>query len=169
MSRPLRSLMPFLWPALVLLALMPCVFVLHLAFNPAATESFFPIYLWLTPISAALYGWRHRWLWRLYQRAQGFATIENPRIVLHYEPELKRGENFEAFLQSCEKELDNLTQWFGSPLRGRLTVFLFAHWQDISAIFGPGYAGTALSGANAIVIPIDNRVPEMMRHELTHL
>lgn len=133
------------------------------------------LFVWLCPIAfgmaigAASLGWRRRWLWRFCRHVRRFATVENSRIVLHYEPELKRGEITSAFLQSCEKELDNLTRWSGSPLRGRVTVYLFSHWRDISAIYGPGYGGFAMSLANAIVLANDNRVPESMRHELAHL
>jgi hypothetical protein len=170
MSRPLRSLRPLLWPAFVLLALLQCVLILELLFSPdPLRESFIFLHVVFTALVAVPYGWRFRWLLRFCRHVQRFATIENPRIVLHYDPQLKRGENLSDLLQSCQKELDNLAGWFGSPLRGRLTVFLFTHWKDISAIFGPGYAGTALFQANAIVLANDNRVPEVLRHELTHL
>lgn len=169
MSRPLRSLRPFLWAAVVLLALQS-VFILGLLFSSdLLREGILSVYVSMAALLAGLFGWGFRWLWRFCRHVQRFATIENPRIVLHYDPQLKRGENLSDFLQSCDKELDNLAGWFGSPLRGRLTIFLFAHWKDISAIFGPGYAGTALFQANAIVVANDNRVPEVLRHELTHL
>jgi hypothetical protein len=123
----------------------------------------------VTAFLAALLGWPLRWLWRLCRRVRGFATAENSRIVLHYEPELSRREIISAVLQSCEEELDSLTRLFGSPLRSRVTVYLFSHWRDISVIRGPGIGGLAIPLANAVVIANDNRVPELMRHELAHL
>lgn len=117
----------------------------------------------------ALHRWQKGWLWRFCWHVRRFETVENPRIVLHYEPELEGRVPVSALLQSCEMELDNLTRLFDSPLGGRVTVYLFAHWRDISAIFGSGYGGWAIFPANAIAIAQDNRVPELMRHELTHL
>lgn len=170
MSRPLRSLrLIFLPPAILLLAIQ-CIFILNLLFSPnPVPESFLFAHIGITALLAAAFGCQHRWLWQFCRHVRRFATVENARIVLHYEPELKREKVISAFLQSCEKELDNLTRWFDSPLRGRVNVFLFAHWRDISAIYGSGYGGFAILRANAIVIARDNCVPETMRHELAHL
>jgi hypothetical protein len=117
----------------------------------------------------ALVRWKQPWLWRFCPRVRHFATVENARVVLHYEPELKRGDTIPAFLQACEKELENLMRWFGSPMRGRVTVYLFAHGQDIAAIYGSGYAGWAIFRANAIVLANYYHFPELLRHELAHL
>lgn len=172
MSRPLWTLRSFIWPPIFLLALQGGIF-LELLFSPD------PLRVWLvslfvsvTALMAAfvvLCGWRHPWLWRFSRQVRRFLTAENTRIVLHYEPELEGGETISALLQSCQLELDDLTRWFGFPLRGRVTVYLFARWQNIRAIFGPNYRGTAIFRANAIIIARDNYVPVLMRHELVHL
>lgn len=170
MSGPLRSLMPSVWPVLVLLALFQGVFIFDLFFSPQPPrESFILVHISITALMPVVYVLPRRSAWRLYRRARRFAPVENSRIVLHYDPKLKTSQNLSDFLQSCEEELDNLTQWFGSPLRGRLTVYLFAHWRDISAIFGSGYVAWAIFQTKTIVLAGDNRIPELMRHELAHL
>lgn len=169
MSRPLRSLMPLLRPALALLALQ-CFLIVYLLDGPdPLRDDFLPIHIGVTIFLAVFYLGRYRCLWRFSRYVRRFATVENARIVLHYEPELESREAIPLLLQSCQTELDDLTRWFGAPLRGRVIVYLFARWRDISAIFGPQYGGLAISQGNVIVIASDNNVPESMRHELVHL
>lgn len=170
MRHPLRSLRPFLWLSLALLIWFQVpTFILLALFRVPVPEGLIVGHLAITTLLVAFYAWLYRWLWRFCRRVRRFATAENARIALHYEPELVGMASISALLQFCEKELDNLTQWFGSPLRGRVNVFLFARWRDISAIYGSGYGGLAISRANLIVIAWDNNVPESVRHELAHL
>lgn len=179
MSRPIWSLNRCLLLAFAFLAMLQiesfCLLVLlqiTLFEVPDSAGLIFSQSCFVTAFLAAIFGasfgWRHRWLWRLCRHVRRFATVENARIVLHYEPELESAE-ISAFLRSYEEELDKLTLRFGSPLRGRVTVYLLSHWRDISAIYGPGYSGFAIFAAKAVVIANDNGVPELLRHELAHL
>jgi hypothetical protein len=119
--------------------------------------------------SVLLWHWRSRWLWRFTRQVRRFRTAREGRIVLHYAPDLYAKWNMPTLLQRCQEELDRLTDRFGSSLRGRVVVFLFASSKDIAKIFGPHYGGTALSFANAIVIANDTNIQESMRHEFVHL
>jgi hypothetical protein len=170
--RPLRSLILLLLPAFVLLSLQ-CFFIISLFVIPGPLrEAFVFMHIVVTALLAVLFVpffWRFRWLWRFCRQVRRFGTIENSRIVLHYEPELEGREAFPLLLLTCRTELDSLTRLFGSPLRRRVKVFFFARWQDVAAIVGPGCGGLAISQGNVIVIARDNCVPESMRHELAHL
>jgi hypothetical protein len=108
-------------------------------------------------------------MWRFTRQTRRFSTASKGQIVLHYAPELNAKWNISTLLQRCQEELDRLTERFGSPLRGRVVVFLFASYKEIGKIFGPHYGGAALSVANAIVIADDCNIQESMRHEFAHL
>jgi hypothetical protein len=168
MSPPLRSLRWILWPAFLLLAVLLALSLSSLIRRDP--PGFLCFQVGLTSLLIAFHRWQQRWLWKFCARVRHFATVENARIVLHYEPELQRLPIISYLLHSCEKELDDLTRWFGSPLRGRVTVYLFAHSKEIAAIYRrPNCGGTIIWRANAIVIANDNCVEESMRHELVHL
>jgi hypothetical protein len=114
--------------------------------------------------------WRRwRWLWPFVRQVRRFRSAVDGPIVLHYAPELVGKWDFSALLQRCRTELDKLTKQFGSPLRGRVKVFLFASYQDYGKVFGLLSGGTALEHANAIVIVSDRDVNVSIRHELAHL
>lgn len=169
MSPPLRSLVPLLRPAFILLALQ-CFFLYLLLFSPNPhSESFYFLHVGVTALVAVPYGWRHPWLWRFCRHIRRFKTVEHSRIVLHYEPELEGSFSVSALLQSCQRELDNLTRLFGLLLRKRVSAFFFAHGQEIGAIFGPRYGALAIGEANTIILPKDDWIPETIRHELAHL
>jgi hypothetical protein len=116
-----------------------------------------------------LCGWRLRWLWRLATHVRRFRTTSQGRLVLHHAPEAAARWDVSALLGQGRAELDRLTQRFGAPLRGRVTIFLLASHRDVGKIFGPRYGAAALCFANAIVIAEDGVVQEMMRHEFAHL
>jgi hypothetical protein len=109
------------------------------------------------------------WLPRLVRCVRRFRTTSNGRIVLHYAPELDGKWDMPTLLGRCQAELDQLTDQFGFPLRGRVVVFLFAGCRDVGTIFGPHVGGTALRGANAVVIADDSNIVKSLRHELAHL
>lgn len=112
---------------------------------------------------------RFRQLWRLTRKVRRFGTAAHGRIILHYAPELMDQGDIPILLQACLAEVDSLADQFGFRPRRRIVVFVFARSQDIGRIFGPLYGGTALSLSNAIFIPHDRNLQEVMRHELAHL
>src|SRR5438132_245270 len=160
--RPVFSLWPYFWRALlsfalvVILAFIPFLFLLVVAANPAVRYRLL---------------WRSRWrcLWRLTNKVRRFRTARARRIVLHYAPELESAWDMPVFLQRCQEELDRLTDRFGFRVRGRVVIFLFANHQDIGAIFGANYGGLALPLANAILIADKRRLWESIPHEFAHL
>lgn len=135
----------------------------------AAVSDHWPLLIAAAGAFFVAIGWCSRWLWRLMTRVRHFQTAGDGQILLHYAPGLDAHGNLAILFQRCRAELDRLTQQFGSPLRGRVIVFLFARHQEIAKIFGPHYGGAALESANAIVIADDSGVPESIRHELAHL
>lgn len=162
MRRPLLNLWPYLWPALMPLPLFLGFLLL---------ASFLRQPLILAPVTICiLVDWgQKRWLWRFTQRIWGFQTHATQRSVLHYATLLADRWNLPLLQQRCESELDDIGRQFGFTLRRRLVVYLFATWRDINAVFGPAYGGTALPLSNALVIPEDCNLQEVIRHELTHL
>lgn len=148
MNRPILSLWPYLWRALLPAVLLPV-----------------PI----AGVLLLLWGWRSRWLWQLARHVRRFRTTSCGRVVLHYAPEIDNKWDIPTLLLRCQTGLDSLTERFGAPLRGRAVVYLFADHKDIGKIFGANYGGTALSSANAIVVAVNNCFQESMRHEFAHL
>jgi hypothetical protein len=168
MAGPLLSLWPFAWRAFFLNALLGAVTLwVVIAYDiPAAAVG----RLLLGQLAFLLcICWALRDLGRLAWRVRLFRTWRGRRVVLHYEAGLENCRDLAALQRQCEAELDDLAERFGFPLRRRLAVFLFWTWTDISKVFGEGYAGTALYGANAVVLAADMRVEVSLRHELTHL
>ncbi len=160
MVRPFLSLWPIWLEALVLpIPLVVCTW------SSGPSVSIFS----LAGISILLFGWHARPYWRLCKQIRQFHTIASCRVVLHYSPRLDDQLDFSVLLQRCEKELDELTQRFGFRLRRRVVVFLFASYRDVGKVFGPAYAGIALSPLNAVVIANDMNLKRMVRHELAHL
>ncbi len=112
---------------------------------------------------------RWQWLWRLVRHVRSFRTMRGGQIVLHYAPELSTLLNLPGLLQRCQVELDRMTDIFGSPLRGKATVYLFANHRDIATIFGAHFGGAALIFANSIAIADSRDILESIRHEFAHL
>jgi hypothetical protein len=168
LARPILSLWPYLWRAflhsgLLIVALLLQVVLVSVVHAPSAVVcagAFVSILFWRG---------RSGWHWRLIAQVRRFRTVSDDRVVLHYAPELHSKWNMQVLLERCHAELDRLVDQFGSPLRGRTAVFLFASHQEFGGIFGPGYGGTALLLANAIVIADDTNIQEMLRHEFAHL
>src|ERR1700722_5414660 len=109
------------------------------------------------------------WIWRFVCHVRRFHTASNDRIVLHYETDLEDKWDMPMLIHRFEVELDRLTGRFGSPLRGRVVVYLFSNWRDISKIMGRNIGGVALIQANAIVLADDSNLNESMQHEFAHL
>jgi hypothetical protein len=160
LGRPILSLWPYLWRAL-----LPVAIAASVAFVPAIFISL----VCLAGVSLLPYAWRYSWLWRLIRRVRRFGTASDGQIVLHYAPVLSGKRDMSVLLRQCQAELDYLVNQFGRPLRGRVVVFVFATHRDVARTFGPEYGGTALPFANAIVIAHDNITHELIRHELAHL
>jgi hypothetical protein len=112
---------------------------------------------------------RVAWLWRFVRAVRRFRTATHGQIVLHYAPEHDGKWDVPVLFQRFEEELDRLTRRFSSPLQAPVVVFLFDSHVTISKVFGPHHGGTALTLANAIVIPDDCDIERGMRHEFAHL
>ena len=162
MVRPFLSLWPIWLRAFFPIALGVCWWAL----GPSVET--IPVAV-VAVVTALLGVLQDRLYYRLYGGIRQFRTVTSRRVTLHYAPGLADQWDFAALLERCETELDHLIKWFGFPLRRRPVVFLFAKYQEIQRIFGPGYGGTALASVNAIVVADESNLGELIRHELAHL
>jgi len=159
MGRPALTLWRYLAPAVLPVAAL-CTFLL-----------LGDLLARLAPAVAvlALIGFvRFRWAWRLAIDVRRFRTVTAGPVVLHLDPALADRYDPAALAGQFASDLDHLATWFGRPLQGRPTVYLFANAAPIARAFGPWYGGTALPAATAILVTTD-RVRETVRHELAHL
>jgi hypothetical protein len=107
--------------------------------------------------------------------ARHFLTASDDRVVLRYAPELVTRADPKELLQRARKALGELEATFGRPLsrlafRRKVYVYLFSRFEEVQAIFGQGYEGTALLNLHAIVVAFSaGRLDESLRHELAHL
>jgi hypothetical protein len=119
--------------------------------------------------SGVIFYTRERWLLRFARACRRFAAVSRCGITVYYDPQATTGLDAALLLILCRREKDLLARRFGFPLRGRLRVYAFSDPAPIGRIFRPGYWGTALFEANAIVITTHEHDQELIRHELTHL
>jgi hypothetical protein len=172
MSRPLIDLWPFAWRALFLVALLPSLQLPAILCCPPPPGPERLLQLAWLPffLTVGIFGsWRYWRLGLFAWRVRRFRTWAGGKVVLHYEAGLETRWDFLVLQQGCEAVMQELTGQFGPPLRRPLVVYLFARWRDISRVFGPGYAGAALSLAHAVVIADDTVLHELLRHEIAHL
>src|SRR5437899_2647923 len=78
----------------------------------------------------AVYARQFHWLWRFGKEVRRFRTVQEGRMVLHYEPQLEAKSDLATLLRRCRAELDGLTDCFGFSLRGRVVVFIFASYRE---------------------------------------
>jgi hypothetical protein len=186
MSRPILCLWLYLANALLVFAVLP-VFLYLLRFSPYSPrghrsyfQSFDPLTLFFDCadlrfallIGVFYFAYSRQWYrqnWRLMKKVRWFRTVKEREIVLHYAPELAGQWDLAVLLQRCQAELDHVANRLRVRRRSRVVVFLFSTHREISGIFGPQCAGTALSLANAIIVACDTNLQEYMRHELAHL
>ena len=113
--------------------------------------------------------WLFRRLWQFARGVREFRTIEDGRVILHYEPGLECSRDLHLLLRSCREDHDRLARQFQFTLRRRPVIYLFRHYREIQRLFGPEYAGAALIPATAVVVADNQVVSEVLRHELVHL
>jgi hypothetical protein len=170
MGRPLLSLWPFAWRMVFAIALfaggllaLSSVLSGTLADRLALVLVVESVFLFL----AGLACWHllGSLVWRVWR----FRTLTGPRFVLHYAAELEARCDLPVLRQRLEAELDDLTDLFGFPLRGRPVVFFFSSYKALPPLAGTGKHGLAIIPANAICLAADTNLRVMMRHELAHL
>ena len=149
----------------MLLPLLPLLLLAALAALRA-----FPVEL-MAVVAALQLVWAYPfwWLWRFARRVRGFRTIENDRVVLHYEFGLDRHRDLRLLLRWCREDHDRLARLFRFTLRRPPVIYLFRHNRDIAQLFGPQYGATALGPPTAVVLADDMNVSETLRHEIVHL
>jgi hypothetical protein len=122
------------------------------------------------------------WLLSFASRVRHFRTASTDRIVLRYAPELSEVADVPGVLSLAEKTWLELEAKFGArsrswlrPLVGpllfrrRTCVYLFATCQPIQEMFGKHYAAVALTGLHGVVVALEARLDEHLKHELAHL
>jgi hypothetical protein len=179
---PFLSLWPYLWRACGVCALLAVtvlpttvgMIALTVATRDSGTPTLvgaLPLLCFLVLEGACVVVWVPRlgWLVRFRRAVRGFRSVTHGRIVLHYAPALAERWDFAVFLEECHADLDHLARRFGFPLRGRVTIWLFARCRDVAQILGPRYGGAALCLANAVLVADDHNVRECLRHEFVHL
>src|SRR5262245_14988821 len=159
-SRPVLSLVRYWGPlalSIVIVLILAVVYGLHSRLLPVGI--FVVIVIWA----------RWRWAWSLAFRVRRFRTLATGSVVLHFDPEVASRYDLPALMGQCEADLSRLAAWFGRPLRGRPIVYLFAHSVHFAGLFGRGYGGAAVVGANVVVVAAGEPVREAVRHEFAHL
>jgi hypothetical protein len=159
------GIMTFLFFCLVLLALSVPMFPFS-AMNYLALCCF--------GLLALAGAWRRRRLWSLMMRARRFLTASDDRVVLRYAPELADKADPKALLDRAARALGELEALFGRlprpVFRRKVYVYLFSRVEEVQAIFGQGYGGTALLILHAVVVTFGaTTLDEHLRHELAHL
>jgi len=130
------------------------------------------IYLFVAPCAATLFYsarfWRSRWVYRFALRVRRFRTARSKHVSLYYAPELAGRIVAPDLLRVCEAVLDWLSQRFGFSLGSRTLIFLFARPDDVGQAFGSRSTACAFN-RRSIALPYDDRLLEVLRHELVHL
>jgi hypothetical protein len=156
-----------------ILSLWPCLWRESIPFVSLAFPTVLPAHSYILNCAVGalivLSAWRSWWQLRFIRQVRRFRTATQGRILLHYAPELDGQLNMPTLLQRCQEELDYVSDRLAASLRGRFVVYLFATGKDIGKVFGRRFGGTALTAANAIVIPNDRNFQEITRHELVHV
>ena len=140
MNRPVLSLSPYLWRAVLTIALLGG-WIFLVAGSPSR-DALMAVWVIASIIAFAMWP---QWLWPLICRIRQFRTVRDGQILLHYEPELMSKWDIQTLLSRCNAQLGCLTDRFGRPLQGPVVIFLFAKHQDIAKVFGSMYGGTAHS------------------------
>lgn len=109
------------------------------------------------------------WIFRFDRATRSFLSYGTPQIVIWHDPELAGWRGLPHITHCVEEELCRLADWFGRPLKGPVTVFLFPGHASVAQVFGPAYGGTALVPMNAVVVARSDGLTEDLRHELAHL
>jgi len=154
MCRPIVSLSPYLWRALLPMVLVTVL----IGIGNIGLAGLLCFIAWR----------RNDWLWRLIAAVRRFRTSSDSRVVLHYDPACN-AQRIPDLMGRLHHELDLLAVRFGKPLRGRAVVFLVGSHKDVSRIIGYAAGGYALWHANVILIAADQPTDELVRHELAHL
>src|SRR4051812_8179602 len=93
-------------------------------------------------IVASAFGPGYRPAWRLARHVHSFRTAADRKVAVPFPPGCGESEA-QGVLGLCRQELDSLAARFGSPLWGRVGVYLIANGRDLEHLRGLRVGGFA--------------------------